>query len=530
MRGTEPGVASAGDEKSSAWLQCTAAMTLGAAFTVPLDNTWAWPLSFLCVVALVLLLRDASPRRAAVIGWLFGTAWIAACTWWLFISLHRYGGLPAPLAVLAVALLASALALYLALASYVFARSRSVRHPWRDALMFGLLWWLAEWARARIFTGFPWGASGYTQVDSPWAALAPWVGVYGMGAVLAFVAAALVLMRGAWPKRAAWLALAIAVPWTANVFTPGFTQPTGKITVSLIQTGISQDEKFEAKRLPRHVFQLLDSVRSSTSQLVLAPETAIPVLPTELGPEGFKPFDAPFVDAQGNPWNPDRGALIGLPLGSFDAGYTNSVAGFGGARLPENARYRYNKHHLVPFGEFIPFGFRWFVDMMNIPLGDFERGPVGAASFTVAGQRIGPNICYEDLFGEELAQRYGAAGDKPTIHANVSNIAWFGDTVAIDQHLNISRMRAMELQRPMLRATNTGATAVIDHNGHVTASLPRLKRAVLHSEVTGREGLTPYVRLMVMTGGLGPLAIMAAAIVGMLALSRRDFRAPRDGL
>ncbi len=525
-----PALAAARGSPPGAWLSLAAALALGAAFTVPLEHTWAWPLSLLCLIALLMLLRDASPRRAAVLGWLFSAAWIAGCTWWLFISLHRYGGLPAPLAVLAVALLALALGLYMALVSYVFARLRSVRHPWRDALMFGLLWWLAEWARARIFTGFPWGASGYTQVDSPLAGLAPWVGVYGIGAVLAFLAAALVLMQGAWQRRAGLLTLVLAVPWVGSFFTPSFTRATHTISVSLIQTGISQDEKFDARRMPRHVYQLADSLRNSTSTLVLAPETAIPVLPSELGPDGFKPFDTPFVDAQGNPWNPQRGALIGLPLGSFDAGYTNSVAGFGGTRLADNMRYRYNKHHLVPFGEFIPFGFRWFVEMMNIPLGDFERGPVGAASFTVAGERIGPNICYEDLFGEELAQRYGAGGDAPTMHANVSNIAWFGDTVAIDHHLNISRMRAMELQRPMLRATNTGATAVIDHEGNVTASLPRLTRAVLHSEVTGREGLTPYVRLMVMSGGLGPLALLAAAMVAMLALSRRDFRAPRNGI
>lgn len=199
-----------------------------------------------------------------------------------------------------------------------------------------------------------------------------------------------------------------------------------------------------------------------------------------------------------------------------------------GART--TARYHYDKHHLVPFGEFIPFGFRWFVNLMQIPLGDFARGPLVAPSFRVAGERVAPNICYEDLFGEELAQRFGPAGDAPTIFANVSNIAWFGDTIAIDQHLNISRMRTLELQRPMIRATNTGATAVIDHTGRVTAQLPRLTKGVLDATVEGRQGVTPYAQWIAAGGGVWPLALGAGVLAALLALARRDFRAPVEGM
>src|SRR5439155_14208279 len=137
----------------------------------------------------------------------------------------------------------------------------------------------------------------------------------------------------------------------------------------------------------------------------------------------------------------------------------------------------------VPFGEFIPPGFKWFTRMMDIPLGDFNRGALNAPSFVVKGERIAPNICYEDLFGEELAARFADAAHAPTMFANLSNIGWFGDTIAIAQHLEISRMRTLEFQRPMLRATNTGATAVIDHTGRVTASLPRLTQGVLDAQV-----------------------------------------------
>ncbi|MFM7342965.1 MAG: nitrilase-related carbon-nitrogen hydrolase, partial [Betaproteobacteria bacterium] len=176
--------------------------------------------------------------------------------------------------------------------------------------------------------------------------------------------------------------------------------------------------------------------------------------------------------------------------------------------------------HLVPFGEFIPPLFRWFVDLMNIPLGDFKRGAIGQVSFEWMGERLAPNICYEDLFGEELGARFADPAHAPTIFVNVSNIAWFGDTVAIDQHLQISRMRALEFGRPMVRATNTGATAVIDAQGRVTAMLPPHTRGTLEAAVQGSEGLTVYARV-VAQAGLG--LAYALVLLGVLAayLGRR---------
>jgi apolipoprotein N-acyltransferase len=181
--------------------------------------------------------------------------------------------------------------------------------------------------------------------------------------------------------------------------------------------------------------------------------------------------------------------LFGAASQDSPVDYTNSVFGVGPQII---GVYRYDKHHLVPFGEFIPPLFRWFTEMMNIPLGDFNRGAVGQPSFTVHGQRLAPNICYEDLFGEELGARFLDAASAPTIFVNMSNIGWFGDSVAIDQHLQISRMRALEFERPMIRATNTGATVIIDYRGHVTRALPRYTRGLLVGEVQGRNGITPY--------------------------------------
>jgi apolipoprotein N-acyltransferase len=187
--------------------------------------------------------------------------------------------------------------------------------------------------------------------------------------------------------------------------------------------------------------------------------------------------------------------LVGVPVSDHPGAYANSLLGFNAAGSPQP--YRYDKHHLVPFGEFIPPGFRWFVDLMNIPLGDFTRGAAVQAPFEAAGQWVLPNICYEDLFGEEIADQvaasYFSGRPQATMMLNVSNIAWFGNSIALPQHLQISQMRALEMRRPMLRATNTGATAVVDARGRVQAQLAPFTLGVLSAQVQGMRGWTPYI-------------------------------------
>jgi apolipoprotein N-acyltransferase len=479
-----------------------AAAALGAAQTLAFVHpSWAWPLPIATLAWLVARLAAATPARAALLGLAYGTGWLTAGVWWLFISMHRYGGLPAPLAALAVLALSLVLSLYLALACAAWARWRGGRAV-PDAALFAALWLLAELARGVLFTGFPWVASGYAMVDAPLAALAPWLGVYGIGAAVALLAALL--------GQGAWRATGVAVVGVAALALAGpgeHTQPSGRLTLALVQTDVAQDEKFVAERLPEALASLARALVEVRAQLVVAPETAIPLLPfqlAEVAPGYAEQLRAHFAQ-------PGRAVLVGMPLGDFDRGYTNAVVGWSAA--PE---YVYRKHHLVPFGEFVPRGFRWFTELMNIPLGDFDRGAVDQPSFAFAGQRIAPNICYEDLFGDELARRFADAATAPTMMANLSNIAWFGRTIAIEQHLNISRLRALEFQRPMIRATNTGATAVIDHRGRVTAMLEPHTRGVLQGEAEGRRGLTPYARWAAHTGLVPPaalaLAVAAAAV------------------
>jgi apolipoprotein N-acyltransferase len=418
-----------------------------------------------------------------------------------------------------VAALAAAMALYPAAAAAAFAAWAPTCRV-RAVALWGCLWMACELARAQWLTGFPWGAVGYAQVDSALALLAPWVGVYGIGAVAALLAAGSALQalegRGAWRLAAAGPALALTLlpAWRG----PDFTAPSSRLSVTLLQGNVPQDEKFDFERLPATLAWHVNTVIAARSDLVVAPETAIPLLPAQL-PDGLwarltAHFARPLAQGGG------ASALIGVPLGDFDRGYTNSVAGLG----PGQGAYRYDKHHLVPFGEFVPPGFRWFIDRMRIPLGDFSRGDLAQPSFPVGRERVAPNICYEDLFGEELAARWNGRHAPPTLLANVSNIGWFGDTVAVDQHLQISRMRSLELQRPMLRATNTGATAIIDHRARVTQQLAPHQRGVLVGEVTGREGATPFARWAA-HWQLGPLWLLALG--GSVVLLRWRPGAPR---
>ncbi|MBC7609500.1 MAG: apolipoprotein N-acyltransferase [Polaromonas sp.] len=507
-----------------------------------------WWLQALSLVVLVWQLQGSSSVRQGVwLGWLFATAMQCATWWWLFISLHTYGGLASPLTVVAIVGLAGFLALYYAAVCGLFVL---LDHSNRacSAIIFAPLWLLAELGRVEFFTGFPWGEGGYAQLDGPFEDLAKLVGVHGLTFGVALAAAALAgLLRR--PRRfaaallAGGLVLAVLASQVLRVekgaasrFTSALSADGAKkpFIVTLLQGNIAQDEKFQGgSGIPDALKWYGAQLRGAKTALIVTPETALPLLPADL-PEGYldalrNRFIRPPVDG------PQTAALIGIPLGNSERGYTNSVIGLKPAQLNEAGQrignvndnvYRYDKHHLVPFGEFVHPMFKWFLAIVNMPLSDFNRGDVSQASFDWQGQRLAPNICYEDLFGEELARRFIDPASAPSIFVNISNIAWFGDSIAINQHLNISRMRAIEFERPMIRATNTGATVIIDHRGQVTHSLPRLTRGVLVGEVEGRSGITPYA-WWVSRFGLWPLWALCLAIILVAGWARFNWAGGR---
>jgi apolipoprotein N-acyltransferase len=495
---------------------CLLSLLAGYTQAISIATPWSgqplWWLQMLSLAALVMLLeRTATPRQAALVGWLFALAWLCGTVWWLFISMHVYGGLAAPLAVLAIVALCGFLSLYYAAACYFYKRFRqiaSINNAW-GAIIFAAAWMLAELARDSWFTGFPWGAGGYAHVDGLLSDWAQSIGVYGVG----FLASLLVVGLLQWRASKWVIGVGVGVFTLLTIWLAPAAQHASRATlpqdlqITLLQGNIPQGEKFEPSTgIKTSLDWYQQQLALNTATLAITPETAVPLLPRQL-PEGY------WEALQKRYANGGQAALIGIPLGDFEKGYTNSVIGL----KPNQAQpYQYDKHHLVPFGEFIPPLFKWFTQMMNIPLGDFNRGAVGQSSFEWAGQRWAPNICYEDLFGDELARRFVGEKTAPTVMVNVSNIGWFGNTVAIDQHLQISRMRALELGRPMVRATNTGATVIINHLGEVTHSLPRHTRGVLVGEVQGREGITSYA-WWAGRFGLWPLWLLGIAIIVIAA-------------
>jgi apolipoprotein N-acyltransferase len=460
----------------------------------------------------------AAWRLGALWSWLFATSWLVGTFSWLFVAMHTYGGLSGALAALAVLTLAALLALYYAAAGALFV-ALAPAHRAGSALIFAALWLLAELARGVWLTGFGWGASAYAQVGGPLAGLAAWIGVYGLCALTAWVAMTLQHLiqpsAGTRPQGlSGWclwrartlhlLPLVLVFALAALAEQPGeTTKSTGHIAVTLLQGNIPQSEKFDTgSGVPLALQWYAEQLQASRTALVIAPETAIPVLPQQLTPVYWQAMQDRFASGT-------QAALIGIPLGNYQSGYTNSVLGF---QPGQTQPWRYDKQHLVPFGEFIPPLFKWFTALMNIPLGDFNRGALKQVPFEWQGQRLATNICYEDLFSEELGLHFDDPTQAPTIFVNVSNLAWFGDTLAQDQHLQIARMRALEFARPFVLATNTGTTAILDYRGHVVASLPRDTRSVLVAEVEGRSGITPYAWWLARFG-LWPLWLLALAVV-----------------
>ncbi|WP_373988925.1 apolipoprotein N-acyltransferase [Duganella sp. BuS-21] len=473
-----------------------------------------WPLEILGLATLFYqVLRSTSVKSAALIGWAFVAGWTAAGIHWLYVSMHTYGGMPAPLAVAAVLLLGAAMGVYGALAmggAWWLRKRWTLPLPAANLLLFPAVWALFEWVRGWLFTGFPWLSSGYAHNNSPLAGFAPIIGVYGLGWLAAVIAGALLLLLHRTRLRAAALAVGLCVAGIGLSFLQ-WTYPEGKpITVRLLQGNIPQDEKFNGAKVLTTMKLYQDAITAAPADLIATPETAIITLPQQLPPD-YLPGIAQFLNQT------NSNLILGIFTADSQTAYFNSVIGI---PAKGGSYYRYDKHHLVPYGEFIPYGFRWFVNLMSIPLGDMTSGRDLQPAFPVKDQRVLPNICYEDLFGEEIAAQlnHPALDQKPaTMLLNTSNLAWFGDTIAIPQHLQISQMRTLETGRPMLRATNTGATAIINGDGKVVQQLPVNTFGTLAASVQGMAGSTPFI----IWGNKLFLALTALSLAGAWFWSAR---------
>ena len=466
-----------------------------------------FPVPVLALAVLFHLWTKAdTPRAAGWLGFAFGLGLFVAGISWIYVALHDYGGMPLPLAALATLLFAAFLALLPALAGYAQARLANLNLAWFRSpeedkraqpagrftvpmqvalgVLMPTVWVLVEWLRGTLFTGFPWLTLGYAHSDSPLAGYAPLLGVYGVSLVVAVSAGLLAILwreRGSRQGRSA-VAVLLAL-WVGGAALRGveWTQPQGEpFTVALVQGNISQDLKFNGDALAGTLETYRRLALQSDARLTVLPETAIPLLreqvPTEL-------VEQLRLHARSNDGD--------IMIGSFEhdaGGYYNSVFTLGSAD-----EQHYRKNHLVPFGEFIPlravFG-ALINDILHIPMGDLARGGERQPPLEIAGQRIAANICYEDVFGEEIIRALPQA----TLLVNFTNDAWYGDSYAADQHNQISQLRALESGRMMLRATNTGVTSIIGADGRVLQQLPQHQQGLLRGMAQGYEGATPYVR------------------------------------
>ena len=511
--------------RAAGLLPLSFALAAGAAtvFGFAPFRLFALPIVTLALL-IVLWQRAPSARAAAAIGFAFGLGLFGAGASWVFIALNTFGGMPLPLAAIGTAGFCAYLALYPAGAGWLAVRLTAER-SWPRALAAAAAWPLLEWARSVVFTGFPWLSLGYAALPgesgSPFAGYATVGGVFLVTLATSVAAAAVALvveaLAEAAPRRGAALAGAVAVialggtalarvEWTAPAGAP--------VAVSLVQGNVLQELKFDPDFRQTTLDIYTGLVDASRGRLVVLPESAFPMFAGAV-PESVLRRMLDTLAAR------DGDALVGMftaepPLApGGESRYYNSVVSVGAA--PPQL---YRKRHLVPFGETIPLEpvLGWVIrKVLAIPLASQTPGDADPPAFAVAGQKVAVNICYEDAFGSDIRGQAREA----TLLVNVTNDAWYGRSLAAEQHNQIAAMRALETGRPLLRATNTGITSAIGHDGREIARLPWFTRGILEVEIAGRQGATPYARW----GDGAALALALALLAGALAAGRRAARA-----
>ena len=459
----------------------TAGVLLPLAFA-PFDF---WPLAILLPVVLMWSWDGTTPRRAARRGGLFGLGAYGFGIYWIFISLHDYGHASALFSALATFAVVLLMALYLAALGGLVNRCRSPRGPIRWLLVIPALWVLLDWVRSWLFTGFPWLALGYSQTNSPLGNLASYLGVFGVGwAVLLSAGLLRTLLRDAdGRKRLCWMGL-LATLWISAwvLGQVAWVKPAGApLRVALVQSNVAQNQKWEPSTLGETLrrYVQLSLPEHGRSDVIIWPETAIPAFLDDV-----RPFVAALA---GEAQKAQVDYITGIPTGSRETGiFHNSIISIG--RSPG----LYHKRQLLVFGEYLPLRtlFLFFRHWVDIPMADFTAGEREQPLFRAGGQPVGLSICFEAAFGSEIR----LALPEATWLINISNDAWFKDSMAPHQHLQIAQMRALEVGRYMARATNTGVSAMIDERGQIRVRGAQFQAEVIRDSVQPLQGLTPYAR------------------------------------
>jgi len=482
------------------------ALVAGGALPLAFAPYGWWPLGILSVGTLFALWRRAVPRRALLLGWLFGLGAFGVGVSWVSVSMVRYGNTSLPTAALLTGLLVMFLALYPAITGYLLGRLFPARRCGAWALVGAMpaLWTLFEWLRGWVLTGFPWLNLGASQLDAPLGALGPVTGPYGVSWAAALSAALLVAALVQRGRARLWAATALLLLWAGAVLLGRvqWTHPAGEpIKVALLQGNIPQERKW----LPEQRDPTLELYRELSRQhwnvdLIVWPEAAIPAFFSQVLEDFLVPLHR---EARAN----HTDLLIGVPVLDFNSGrYFNAMLGLG-----DEPQF-YFKRHLVPFGDYVPLEdyLRGLLGFFDLPMSSFSAGPEHQPPLAVAGHQAAVSICYEIAFAEEIARDLPQAD----LLVNVSNDTWFGDSIGPHQHLQLARVRARETGRPLLRSTNNGITAIIDAHGALQAVAPHFERAVLTGQVQPMQGATPFVRW-------GQSPVLLALLLTLLACFRR---------
>ena len=472
---------------------------LGSAMSLSFAPFGLSLLAPLLLLPLLYICLTVSPRDAAWHAFWFGLGMFLTGTYWIYISVHVFGNAALWIAILLMVGLATIMALFLAIAGWLISRL-SHGEPLLLLLVAPSAWVVIEWLRGWVFTGFPWLALGYGQIDALFAGWAPVLGVYGVSFMLMVSATAIIVTLLSTGKYKLVGLSAIFLPWLLGgiLSLVDWTEPAGKaMRTTIVQAGVSQDKKWEREQL-RPIMEFYRSATLSVpdSEIVVWPEVAIPALNDQVDD---------FVDlVEADSRRRKQSVVFGILERSVEGRIYNSVILIGGAE-----RQAYRKRHLVPFGEYFPVPprVREWMKMQNLPHSDLAAGDDTQPLLVAAnGAKLAVAICYEDAYGAELLYAFPEA----TLLINVSNDAWFGDSIAPHQHLEIARMRALEVGRYSIRSTNTGISAFIGSDGELLDVGEQFEPELMTADVEPRRGMTPYAR-----GGNWPVIGLCLAIIGV---------------
>ena len=468
-----------------------------------------WPLAFVSVAGLLWLSRRATAKAAYLGAFCWAMGFFVVGVSWLNVSIHQFGGASLEVAYLLVVLLAAYLALYPLLFVFLLRRFQV-----QSALVVAALWTLTEGLRGWIFTGFPWLQFGYTQINSPFWGLAPIVGVTGLTFFVLWGTATFynlfIQAREQHFKFATINALVLCAVGVLAAFA-GRLQfvekvPERALTITLAQGNIEQNLKWDPEYFyaTLDIYQKLIAENLGKTDLIILPESALPTLENAI-----VPFLSSLNEAATR-------AHTEIMLGTVyqdeaQQKLFNSIINLGAPNAPYSldTKNRYEKHHLVPFGEYVPLEelLRPLNSVFNLPMSAFQSGAAVQPSFLAKERKFAPAICYEIIFGEQVRQNLKKDTD---FLLTISNDAWFGDSIGPWQHLQMAQMRALELGKPLIRATNTGISVFIDEQGKILSQAPQFVETTLTQKIAPTQGSTPYAMF-----GNWPLYALAAFFVLM---------------